>query len=204
MAGQGDTGTLPVLDRYMQQIKEWENFLCVKLTSPMEKVLRDFHDAARLASRRSGNRDVQAVFDQIVANLGNMADNECCREILDNSKEIDICIRMAVRSRAIVMALSTSKQCKEIIRVPTAMEFFRRILTVTASEHPYTTFRSENFNIRKQLRVWIAENITNVLVSLVPVTLFTDEAAPQEEEEKKVAEHPQQVQETKAEEQEYV
>jgi GH24 family phage-related lysozyme (muramidase) len=30
------------------------------------------------------------------------------------------------------------------------------------------------------------------------------EAAPQEEEEKKVAEHPQQVQETKAEEQEYV
>lgn len=168
-------GNTPVMERYIQQHKEWQNFVCAKLTAPIERVLRDLYNAAKLASRQKGMKEIDPIFRIIVARIPQWTDDECAKEFADSPKEIDACIRMAVRAHAIVMALTISRQCKEIIKVPTSQTFFKRVLMDTAGEHNIEVFGSQDFAIRKYLRSWINKNIEKELCSLIPVSLFTEE-----------------------------
>jgi hypothetical protein len=177
-------GSIPILQRYSQQHEEWKGFVCAKLTTPIERVLRYLHGAARLASKQKGMKDIEPMFRAIVSHVSKWTDEECAKEFSDSPKEIDACIRMAVRAHAIVMALTISRQCKEIIKVPNSQTFFRHVLADTASEHNVEVFGSQDFAVRKHLRVWITENIAKHLLALVPVSLFTEEDEPEPEEPK--------------------
>jgi hypothetical protein len=167
-------GNTPILERYVQQNKEWQSFVCAKLVAPIERVLRDLYCAAKAASKKKGV-EIESIFKIILARVMQWTDDECSKEFSDSPKEIDACIRMAVRAHAIVMALTISRQCKEIIKVPNSQTFFKRVLIDTASEHNIEVFGSQDFAVRKHLRSWIVDNIVRHLLALVPVSLFTEE-----------------------------
>jgi hypothetical protein len=167
----------PVMERYVQQSKEWQRFVGAKLTASIERVLRSLCSAAKMAAKQKGMRDkdVDPLFRLIVARVPAWTDEECSNEFSDPPKEIDACIRMAVRAQAIVMALTVSKQCKETIHVPNSQEFFRRVVVDTAGEHSSDVFSSSDFEVRKMLRTWIVDNIAKHILELVPISLFTEE-----------------------------
>jgi hypothetical protein len=122
----------------------------------------------------------------MVSRIPTWPDDECAKEFSEQSREINSCIRMAVRAQAIVMALTISRQCNEVIHVPNSEEFFRKVTMETAMEHSPEIFGLRDCDSRKMLRNWISDNISKQLMSLVPVSLFTeededdDEAAPRE------------------------
>jgi hypothetical protein len=165
----------PVLERYVQQNKEWQSFVCAKLTAPMERVLRDLHFASVMAAKHKGIKNPEPIFRMIISRVSQWTDDECAKEFSDAPREVDACIRMAVRAHAIVMALTISRQCREVIRVPNSQTFFRRVLMDTAGEHGFEVFGTQDFSVRKRLRNWITDNIVKHLMSLVPVSLFTEE-----------------------------
>jgi hypothetical protein len=167
--------TTPILERYVQQNREWQTFVCAKLTTPIERVLRDLYCAARVASKQRNVKEIEPIFKVILARVPSWTDEACAKEFADDAKDIDACIRMAVRAHAIVMALTISRQCKEIIKVPNSQTFFKRVLMDTANEHNVDVFGSQDFAVRKHLRIWIIENIIKHLLALVPVSLFTEE-----------------------------
>lgn len=168
-------GTTPVMERYVQQNKEWQTFVCAKLTSPIERVLRDLFCAARAAGRQKGLKEFDPIFKLILTKVAEWTDDECAKEFNDPPKEIDACIRMAVRAHAIVMALTISRQCREVIVVPNSQTFFKKVLLDTAGEHNIEVFGSQDFAVRKHLRAWITDNIVKHLLALVPVSIFTEE-----------------------------
>lgn len=175
----------PTLERYVRQAKEWQNFVCTKLTSTIERVLRSLYDGAKFVAKQKGTRDVEGVFRLMMTKANNWSDDECAREFSDPAKEIDACIRMAVRAQAIVMALTISKQCKEIIRVPNSQVFFKKVLIDTAGEHRAEAFGSADFTERMRLREWISKNIEKHLLALVPISIFTEEDDDKEDVEVK-------------------
>jgi hypothetical protein len=180
---RGISSQLSTMERYVEQNKQWQRFVCAKLTAPVERVLRDLHAAAKYIVIHKGLRENQLhhIFKFIISRVPGWPDEECSKEFDDPSKDINACIRMAVRAQAIVMALTISRQCKEVIHVPNSEEFFKRVVVDTAREHSPEVFASHDCEVRKMLRLWITDNINKHLLSLVPISLFTEE---EEEEEK--------------------
>lgn len=178
--------TPPAMDRYSKQSDEWQRFVCTRLVAPIEQALRALHEAACLAATERKMRNPEPVFRTIVSHIPNWTDEECAKELDSVDRDdVDACIRMAVRSRAIVMALAVSRKCKETIKVPNTYEFFRRVMYETAREHRYDVFGSPDLQSRKRLRNWISENVVKQLMSLVPVSVFTEEEEKEDYDDKK-------------------
>jgi hypothetical protein len=167
----------PTMERYIEQSRQWQNLVCSKLTAPIENVLRSLYSAARYTVEYKGMspKDVDPIFRIMVSRIPTWPDDECAKEFSEQSKEINSCIRMAVRAQAIVMALTISRQCNEVIHVPNSEEFFRKVTMDTATEHSPEIFGLRDCESRKTLRNWISDNISKQLMSLVPVSLFTEE-----------------------------
>ena len=187
MQSRGTTRVLPAqssqLERYVRQRDEWQAFVRAKMTGPTERVLRDLHNAATFASRTKGTRDVDGTFRKMVSRVACWTDDECTRELAEPIGDVDACIRMAVRAHATVMALTINRKCHEVIKVPNAQAFFRKLVIDCAADHQPTTFGSTDLDVRGRLRRWIGDVIERNLLGLVPVSLFVTNGEDVDEKE---------------------
>lgn len=167
------------IEQQKTQRDEYQSFTISKMVGPIERVLRDLYNAAVLTANAKGTKDVSGIFRKIVVRIPNWTDDEVAREFPENTADIDACIRMAVRAHATVIALTRNKACKQVIKVPNAQAFFRKILMEVAMDHEPEMFGTKKLSQRNKLRHWIEDCIVNHLIGLVPISLF----AVEEEEE---------------------
>lgn len=170
------------IEQQKTQRDEYQSFTISKMVGPIERVLRDLYNAAVLTANAKGTKDVSGIFRKIVVRIPSWTDDEVAREFPENTADIDACIRMAVRAHATVIALTRNKACKQVIKVPNAQAFFRKILMEVAMDHEPEMFGTKKLSQRNKLRHWIEDCIVNHLIGLVPISLFATEDEQKEEE----------------------
>jgi len=181
------------IEQQKTQRDEYQSFTIQKMVGPLERVLRDLYNAAVITGNAKGIKNVAGIFRKIVTRVPNWTDDEVAREFPENMSDIDACIRTTVRAHATVIALTRNKGCKQVIKVPNAQAFFRKILMEVAMDHEPEMFGTKKLSQRNKLRHWIEECIVNHLIGLVPISLFA--AGDDEEEEEEVPQEQQAPQE---------
>lgn len=172
---QADSPVSIQIEQQKTQRDEAQSFTISKMVGPLERVLRDLYNAAVLTAQAKGTKDVSGIFRKIVMRVPNWTDDEVAREFPENTADVDACIRMAVRAHATVIALTRNKGCKQVIKVPNAQAFFRKILMEVAVDHEPEMFGTKKLSQRNKLRHWIEDCIVHHLISLVPISLFAVE-----------------------------
>lgn len=163
------------IEQQKTQRDEYQRFTVSKMVGPLERVLRDLYSAAVLTAKAKGTKDVTGIFRKIVVRVPNWTDDEVAREFPEDTANIDTCIRCAVRAHATVMALTRNRGCKQVIKVPNAQAFFRKILVEVAMDHEPEMFGTTKISQRNKLRLWIEDCVVRHLIALVPISLFAAE-----------------------------
>lgn len=163
------------LDRYARQRDEWIHSLQMLVTPAIEQVMRKLYRAAEIcAHMQPAVMTIENAYAKLVAKARTWTDDEMRLEIGEKKAEdADVCLQMAVKSHATVLALATARRCRQVISVPAIVKFFRTVLEAVAAELAQSDlFITADIDTRSKVRRWIDQIVSSQALAIVPVGLF--------------------------------
>ena len=174
--------------RYISLRDEWIRNLQVKLTRPVEELLREFFKAATIAHAKRSDLAVEDSFLKFVV-MSRSWDDDKMLDVIGRrtSEDAAIALQNAVKSHAMVLSFSAAVSTKQQLEVPNIVKFFRSIIESSTrdlaemkarKEGDISIFGSADTAQRKRARLWISEIIKDKCFDIVPVAMFARAPSP--------------------------
>lgn len=163
------------LERYSRQRDEWIKVLQMRITPSVEQLMRKMYKAAEIcATYQPEKHTVESAYSKLVAITKAWTDEEIKEELGEKrAEDADVCLQMAVKSHATVLALATARSCKQVITVPSILRFFRSVLEACVAElSDPELFCKSDIELRVKVRRWIDQVVMSQAINIVPVGMF--------------------------------
>ena len=168
--------------RYIIQRDEWLRSLQIKLTPIVEKMLREFYQAAVIANQKRPDLTLEYCFMRLIEMSRGWEEDKVVEVMGEhNSTDAGICLQQVVKCHATVLALSTATPCRVQLEVPSIFKFFRTIIDATVSDlSEMRAYKEGNISVfgtsdtaqRKRTRTWIDQIVADKCLIIVPVGMF--------------------------------
>jgi len=163
------------LERYSRQRDEWIKVLQMRITPSIEQLMRKMYRAAEICvAYQPEKHTVESAYSKLISITKAWTDEEIKEELGEKrAEDADVCLQMAVKSHATVLALATARSCKQVITVPSIVRFFRSVLDACVSElSDPELFCKSDIDLRAKVRRWIDQVVLSQAIGIVPVGMF--------------------------------
>jgi len=155
---------------YAAQSDEWIRSVQASLGPPAENLLRRMHEATKLACAKRRSLVPAEVFSRAHQGVCQWTDEQIAEELgKDTVAEAEAALKQAVRCHALLMSASTNTTCKEHIKVPGIIKFYRSILDDAVSRGCYALMADSDL---VKVGDWLAQVIRAKALLVVPIAPF--------------------------------